>query len=119
MTTVLYIELGLLLFLLLTFFKIKPFFKWLIKTFGYKWFYWHIYLHTPSWQLARFLKKLFNPKHCPHCRKYRSLDCHHLSYDHPWYEWLHLKDIALACRKCHHKEHPNYVRADWQQAWSK
>ena len=61
------------------------------------------YLASPKWKRTR--KKTIKERGltCEYCGSTRSIEVHHLNYDHIGFEWP--EDLLVLCRNCHKTMH--------------
>lgn len=77
------------------------FLQWL----DWQWWYRNWYLHSPHWQIVRWLKKIhFRLTHhgalyCEKCMRDNRLQVHHVTYSHLGHE--HMSDLQIVCFQCH------------------
>jgi hypothetical protein len=98
----------------LIFWLLSVFHRAVQKIKGYKWWYRNVYLWTPHWRFTRKVRLLLSGYQCQKCSKIRlteqekhfhSLDVHHRTYRHIWWEWLFFWDLMVLCRYHHSQEH--------------
>lgn len=68
---------------------------------GWSVFHRRYYLNTWHWKLVKKLKRKFSKYRCEVCGQSWGLDLHHKTYDHIWWEFFFLNDLAWLCRKHH------------------
>lgn len=63
------------------------------------------YLRSDLWKMISITIKKDRNSKCEYCGSRRSLQIHHVTYEHVGEELLYLEDILLLCGRCHMKEH--------------
>lgn len=68
------------------------------------------FLKSEYWYNVRTLVFQRDGHKCSRCPETKTLQVHHLRYDHHGEEHLHLEDLIILCRNCHKKEHNKKIK---------
>jgi len=63
------------------------------------------YLKTKHWKRIRNKVLKRDKFKCKECNNRKSLQIHHLTYEHLFNEENHLEDLITLCSKCHKNKH--------------